>query len=107
MAVTTSATSPVINWWTQGVQIAPVGGLAVGTVLADSGALPVGTYRLHITIAATAALFAQVEWWNVDGTPVLRQAFALAVPVSGGHEENIDVTDDGSTHQIKITMLSP
>ena len=107
MAATHFTDPNVCNWWTEGVKTGTVPSpILVGTLLADSGTLPAGSYNLRFCLASTVGVFIQIEWWDVSGVPVLVQSFALAV------QPNVAFCDDlairaPNTPQLKITTLSP
>lgn len=97
------------SWWTEGIKtgVAVVSPLPAGTVLADSGNMPLGTYNLSFCIGSTVPVFAQIEWWNVDSTPVLVQSFAIAVGANAMFCDELHIQDNGHAVQVKVTTITP
>lgn len=88
------------NWFTEDLKSNP----AVGDVLADTGPLIAGTYRLQACVASNVAVACAIEWRDAANTATIRR---ILTPVATFTDfcMDLDVITDTDNERVRITVF--
>ncbi len=91
----------VTDWFGAGIQIAP----AAGFVLADTGPLAVGDFKMQISFGADETNRFDLEWRNALNTVNLR-ANSLFVPANTTQVLIVRVLIENANERLRVTNLA-
>lgn len=88
------------NWFTDDLKVNP----GVGDLLADTGPLIAGTYRLQACVAANVAFAAVIEWRDAANATNIRR---ILIPVAASTEfcMDLDVITDTDNERVRIMVI--
>lgn len=89
------------NWFSQGVVLNPT----LGQLLADTGPLVTGTYRLEVCAGSTGAGAIRVQWRNATNDA---NVFEHVVPVPAGGPEycfDFDMITDTDNERLRVVAF--